>query len=110
MDLRPANFLSRRGRLLGLIDWSNALTANALLELARVEEYGGLTDRFALGYGSTELQAELQRPLGLCCRLYTAAMLAIVFLSEAPDRSLATIKVKRLRDLLEQLRAVSDDG
>ncbi|MCP1926378.1 phosphotransferase family protein [Bradyrhizobium elkanii] len=110
MDLRPANFLSRDGRLLGLIDWSNALTANPLLELARVEEYGGLTDRFASGYGSSDLRTELQRPLGLCCRLYTAAMLAVVFLSEAPDRSLATIKVKRLKDLLEQLRAVSDDG
>ncbi len=110
MDLRPANYLTRQGRLMGLIDWSNALSANPLLELARVEEYGGLTDRFASGYGSSDLRTELQRPLGLCCRLYTAAMLAVVFLSEAPDRNLATIKVKRLKDLLEQLRAVSDDG
>lgn len=110
MDLRPANYLSRQGHLLGLIDWSNALVAHPLLELARLEEYGELTERFAEGYDSPMLLAELQSPLGLCCRLYTAAMLAVVFLSEAPDPDLAAMKVARLRDLLAQLRNVSDDG
>ncbi len=106
MDLRPANYLCADGQLLGLIDWSNALKADPLLELARVEEYGGLSGDFAAGYGLDPLQrAELEGPTGLCCRLYTAAMLAVVFLCEAPDPAPAAVRVERLKALLAKLAA-----
>ena len=34
---------------MGLIDWSNALIAAPMLELARIAEYGGLSPAFAAG-------------------------------------------------------------
>jgi aminoglycoside phosphotransferase (APT) family kinase protein len=104
MDLRDANYLCRGGQLRGLIDWSNALIANPLLELARVAEYGNLSTDFAAGYGITARErAALDQRLGLCCRLYTAAMLAVVFLSEMPDPDVARLKVDRVRELLAGL-------
>jgi aminoglycoside phosphotransferase (APT) family kinase protein len=109
MDLRPANYLCADGHLLGLIDWSNSLKADPLLELARLEEYGGLSDDFAAGYELDRLQrAELEGPTGLCCRLYTAAMLAVVFLSEAPDPGSAAVRVAQLKALLAKLAASTE--
>jgi thiamine kinase-like enzyme len=110
MDLRPANYLCRTGHLLGLIDWSNSLLADPLLELARLDEYSGLSEAFAAGYGLTRGQREsLETPLGLSCRLYTVAMLAVLFLSEAPDANMASNKVERLKALLAKLNTLNDD-
>lgn len=40
MDLRPDNLLTRRGRLLAVIDWGNALFGDPALEHARLAEFG----------------------------------------------------------------------
>ncbi|WP_392714284.1 phosphotransferase family protein [Rhizobium ruizarguesonis] len=101
MDLRRGNYLSRDGHITGLIDWSNALIANPVLELARLVEYGEFSNGFAAGYALTQQEtAALSGEAGLACSLYTAAMLAVVFLSEAPDPELAATKVERVKELL----------
>ncbi|RVE96422.1 aminoglycoside phosphotransferase family protein [Sinorhizobium meliloti] len=103
MDLRRGNYLSRDGQITGLIDWSNAMIANPVLELARLVEYGEFSNGFAAGYEITQREAAtLSGEAGLACSLYTAAMLAVVFLSEAPDPELAAIKVERVKELLTQ--------
>jgi aminoglycoside phosphotransferase (APT) family kinase protein len=104
MDLRSANYLCQSGRLRGLIDWSNALIANPIVEFARLAEYGGLSSDLAEGYGLQCTQmTDLDAPTGLGCRLYTAAMLAVLFLSEAPDPVSAISKISRLKELLAKL-------
>jgi thiamine kinase-like enzyme len=104
MDLRPANYLCRRNRLMGLIDWSNALIAAPILELARIEEYGGLSPAFAAGYQLTpDMTAAFDRETGIACRLYTVVMLCVLFLAQLRHREQAERQISRLEELLRRL-------
>jgi hypothetical protein len=104
MDLRRANYLCRRNRLMGLIDWSNALIAAPMLELARIAEYGGLSPAFAIGYKLTsDMTAALDRETGLACRLYTAVMLCVLFLAQCRLPDQAERQISRLKELLGRL-------
>jgi hypothetical protein len=97
-----AELARRHGRIVGLVDWANALIADPALEIARVAE-SGLRDReFAAGYGINPL-AGRPLPVAQIYRLYTATMLAVVFLSEAPDRDKANRALGRVQALCEAL-------
>ena len=96
LDLRPENILTRDGKIIGLVDWDNTLFGDSALELARMAEYGVLNSDFLDGYGSLDWESRLSRSLNLLLRLDTAAMLAIVFLSEAPDSQRARSAVERV--------------
>jgi hypothetical protein len=102
MDFRSANILTRDSQVVGIIDWGNALVGDPALEVARIAEYGLWDDDFATAYGSDPL---LQRPahVALLYRLYTATMLAVVFLSEAPDPDSAEVSVERVQKLYRSL-------
>jgi hypothetical protein len=103
MDLRPDNLLTRGGSVAALVDWANALIGPPLLELARIAEYGALDDRFLSGY---RIEVHTARgPTWSLYRLDTAVMLAVVFLSEAPDPARAAEQLRRIRDLADDLRA-----
>lgn len=104
MDFRPANLLTRGGHIVAVLDWSNALVGDPALELARIAEYGHLDRDFLAGYGVAEPFAHLPPGLELLYRLDTAAMLAVVFLSEAPDPEQARQQVRRVQTLLDALR------
>jgi thiamine kinase-like enzyme len=107
MDLRSANYLCQRNRLMGLIDWSNALIAAPMLELARIAEYGGLSPAFAPGHQMTSnMTAVLDRETGIACRLYTVVMLCVLFLAQLrlPDR--AERHISRLTEHLGRLGGV----
>lgn len=108
LDLRAANLLVREGSVRAVIDWSNSMTGDPALELARVAEYARLPENgldypdFVHGYASV-------RPLPVrtaaewdMCRLDAAVMLAVVFISEAPDPA-------RGRAMLDRLLAWSRD-
>lgn len=103
MDLRPENVLTRGGRIVALLDWSNALLGDPALELARLSEYGGLDEEFRQGYGEPDPLARPPRATEIVYRLDSAVMLAVVFLSEAPDRELAAKQVPRVRQLAKEL-------
>ena len=103
MDARPANLLTRQGNIFGLIDWSNALIGDAGLELARIAEYGHLDKAFLRGYGQVGGFTHLPKMVELIYRLDTAVMLAVVFLSEAPNPKLADVQVKRVMELCHLL-------
>jgi aminoglycoside phosphotransferase (APT) family kinase protein len=96
LDVRRANGLARGGKLMGLVDWTNALVGPPALEYARLAEYGEVRVPAACFEGVPE-QAEL------VFRLDAAVMLAVVFLSEAPSPVDAERQVTRVRDLLHRL-------
>ncbi|HEX2051109.1 MAG TPA: phosphotransferase [Actinomycetota bacterium] len=104
MDLRPENVLTVRGKILGIVDWSNAMLGDPALELARVSEYGGLDSDFSTGYGPPDPLARAPRAAVLGYRLDAAVMLAVVFLSEAPDPDRASDQVRRVVELTEEFR------
>jgi fructosamine-3-kinase len=107
MDLRPANYLCRRNRLMGLIDWSNALIAAPMLELARIAEYGGLSSAFADGYKLTsDMTAALDQETGIACRLYTVVMLGVLFLAQRRLPDQAERQISRLKELLGRLEGM----
>jgi hypothetical protein len=101
MDVRPANILCRGGRVEAWIDWSNAIAAHPVFEMARIAEYGLDYDEVIAGYGDDPL-ASVAPATATAARIYTAAMLAVVHLSEAPDPARASAAVARLRALMEQ--------
>lgn len=103
MDARPENFMTREGQIIAVIDWSNALIGDPALELARIAEYGYLNAEFLTGYGDLDCFARLPRHVELLYRLDTAVMLAVVFLSEAPEPYRAVRQVRRVIELYTQL-------
>jgi thiamine kinase-like enzyme len=108
MDLRPANYLCQRNRLIGLIDWSNALIAAPMLELARIAEYGALSPAFANGYKLThDMTAALDQETGITCRTYTAVMLCVLFLAQLRLVDKAERQIGRLKELLGLLEGMS---
>jgi aminoglycoside phosphotransferase (APT) family kinase protein len=100
MDFRPANILTRGRRIVAVVDWANALVGDPGLELARVAESGLLDAGFLAGYGKPTPFQQLPRLVELAYRLDTAVMLALVFLSEAPDPARAEAQVGRVRELI----------
>ncbi|MEM7029632.1 MAG: aminoglycoside phosphotransferase family protein [Chloroflexota bacterium] len=108
MDARPANLLAKQGKIWAIVDWSNALLGDPAFELARIAECDNLSMRFLEGYGQAENAHEdffshLTPQVELLYRLDTAIMLAIVFLSEAPDPTLAAKQVSRVHTLDQAL-------
>lgn len=105
MDARPENLFTRQGRIVAIADWANALVGDPALELARMEEWGHLGGDFLAGYGDPQPFAALPPSLDALYRLDAVLVLAIVFLSEAPDPLLAPPLVERAVELAAQVRA-----
>jgi len=104
MDARPANLFTRRGAIVAIVDWGNALVGDPALELARIAESGHLDDNFLAGYGDDPLGA-LPPAIATIYRLDTVVMLALVFLAEVPDPAAAQAMLVRTRTLLTALQA-----
>ena len=106
MDIRPGvNLLTMSGYIVALIDWANALIGHRGLELARIEEYGLLTPGFLKGYRKTQEVVDIDHIAMDVCRLDTAIMLCVVFLSESPCRSMAEKAMARIGHLLWDRRS-----
>jgi aminoglycoside phosphotransferase (APT) family kinase protein len=100
MDARHDNLLTSLGEIRAIIDWSNALIGDPALELARIAEYGNIDAAFSEGYAERRPYAAPPPELDRLYRLDTAVMLAVVFLSEAPDPRRAPQQVGRVQELL----------
>lgn len=107
LDVRSANLLTVGGRIAALIDWTNALVGEPALELARIAEYGSASASFFEAY-ERRRSARASGARELLYRLDAAVMLAVVFLSEAPDPEQAAPRVLRARELAEGLRCALD--
>lgn len=104
MDFREANLRTHKGQILAVVDWSNALIGHPALELARAAETGETGEEFLKGYASMSKLPVVSRLVETIFRLDTATMLALVFLSEAPDPERATILVRRVRMLFKDFQ------
>jgi aminoglycoside phosphotransferase (APT) family kinase protein len=108
MDARPANLFTRRGAIVAIVDWGNALVGDPALELARIAEGGQLDGAFLAGYGDDPLGTLPPAIAGLY-RLDTVVMLALVFLAEAPNLVAARAMLARARVLITTLREATRD-
>jgi aminoglycoside phosphotransferase (APT) family kinase protein len=105
MDLRPENILARAGRPAAILDWSNALTGDPRLDLARSAEYGCLSAATLTAYGNPEaFSMTPSTPREIIYRLDTAIMLAHVFLNGAPDEVKAKHYMQRTQNLCRTLQ------
>src|SRR5262245_17011063 len=95
MDVRRVNLRGRRGHVAAVFDWANAVVADAALELARIAEFGGLTDRFLDGYAGRAAWEATPPAVRTLYRLDTAVMLCVVFLHESPDLGRAPLQLAR---------------
>lgn len=108
MDLRNENILCTRGNVKAVVDWSNCLVAPPELELYRMVEYGLWTDAVQMRYGVSIKSENDGDALSLIYRLYTATMLAVVFLSESPDPVRAKVQVAKVEELYRKLGSILD--
>ena len=112
LDVRSANLRCVSGRVLGLLDWSNALVGDPLLELGRLAEFAVLAgngldlDPIFAGYGAPADVLASDRPEMLVYRLDAAVMLAVVFLFEAPDDALGRSALDRVLEVHARLSSV----
>lgn len=109
LDVRRPNLRCARGAVLALLDWSNALIGDPLLELGRVTEFARLPgngldlDALRLGYRQAGGEWPADHPAMLVYQLDAAVMLVLVFLSESPDPAHGELAVDRLRELHAEL-------
>lgn len=114
LDVRRDNIRGCDGRAVALLDWSNALLGDASLEFGRLIEYARYpeneldVDGIREGYARTNPVPPEDSPATLVCRLDAALMLALVFLSEAPDPLRGTAAADHARELAERLTAFLD--
>jgi aminoglycoside phosphotransferase (APT) family kinase protein len=103
MDFRQANLRTQKGVVLAVVDWSNAVLGHPALELARAAETGETDHQFLKGYASITSLPVVSQRIETIFRLDTATMLALVFLSEAPDPAKVPAAIARVRVLRSQL-------
>jgi aminoglycoside phosphotransferase (APT) family kinase protein len=99
MDARPGNLLTKNNQIVAILDWSNTLVGHPALDLARIAEYGHVNSDFIAGYEANGPRLQVPPVVDLIYRLDTAVVLAVVFLSEAPNEDLALPQVQRVVQL-----------
>ncbi|KAJ4129309.1 hypothetical protein NW768_007846 [Fusarium equiseti] len=103
MDFRDVNLRHNKGRISAVIDWTNALTGPAVIDIYRTLEFSQLGDGFLKGY--TEIadfpQVTVQEECLL--RLDAVLVLALVFKVEAPDAARGESAVARVKELSQRL-------
>ena len=106
LDVRAANLRCVEGSVRALLDWSNAVVGDPALELARMAEFARLPENgidfkgVLHGYGEAP---DLDDPAFAVYRLDAAVMLAVVFLSEAPDETLGAEWAGRALELHQEV-------
>lgn len=103
MDLRHANVRTRAGHVSAVFDWTNALLAPPVVDVYRSLEWGARREPFVAGYaGERPLEAVSAREEAFL-RLDAALVLALVFVSEAPDPQRKEAALRRVQELCEAL-------
>jgi hypothetical protein len=103
MDFRSVNLRVRNGRIIGVIDWSNALVGPAAVDYFRIMEIGGVDNAFVTGYRQIRAPPLVKFEEEIFLRLDAALMLALVFVSEEPDPERRPGAVRRVKELAEAL-------
>ncbi|MEU1289579.1 aminoglycoside phosphotransferase family protein [Kitasatospora sp. NPDC005856] len=112
LDVRSSNIRRHQGRTTALLDWSNALLGTPAVEFGRLAEYARYPENdldltaLRAGYATVAAVPAEDDPCLLACRLDAALMLALVFLSEAPDPTRGPTAAAHARDLADRLTAL----
>ncbi|UNI20234.1 hypothetical protein JDV02_006339 [Purpureocillium takamizusanense] len=110
MDLRDVNLRVRDGKAAAVLDWTNALIGPAAIDYFRILELSQPGDAFVEAYsrgaGATPRVTPRQETF---LRLDAALMLALVFISEAPDPDRRGPSVRRVEELVAQLKDLKED-
>jgi aminoglycoside phosphotransferase (APT) family kinase protein len=102
LDVRASNLRCAGGAVLGMLDWSNALTGDPAMELGRLAEYALLPEN---GLDYEAVLAGYAEPVPVdsaafwIYRLDAAVMLALLFNSEVSDAGLGPRATDRLREV-----------
>lgn len=104
MDLRDANLRVCKGKPVAVIDWTNALIGPAAVDFFRIVELGQPGDAFVEGYLSVKAEPKVTAREEAFLRLDAALMIALVFVSEAPDRTSREASIRRVEELVQMLR------
>ncbi|WP_202235222.1 phosphotransferase family protein [Actinacidiphila reveromycinica] len=111
LDVRSDNIRRRQGRAVALLDWSNALLGSPSLEFGRLVEYARYPENeldvaaVRSGYARTATVPPDSDPSLSVGRLDAALMLALVFLSEAPDPNRGPAAADHARELALRMSA-----
>ena len=104
MDLRQVNVRMMGGKVAAVFDWTNALLGPPALDVYRSLEWGTQAQPFLEAYrGVRPLEAVSEREEALM-RLDAALVLALVFVSEAPDPEKHVETLRRVKELCDKLR------
>ncbi|AGL19055.1 hypothetical protein L083_5545 [Actinoplanes sp. N902-109] len=104
MDLRRENICVEGGRIAALIDLSNCIVGDPLMELGRIRGYGLLTEEFRRGYGADRFDAAASSLLDLY-ELDTALLLTVVSVEEFDDPVLHRDQAARATELAARIAA-----
>ena len=106
LDVRAPNLRCTGGTVRALLDWSNALTGDPAMELARLAEFALLPGN-GLDYDAILDGYRAAVPVDSAAfwiyRLDAAVMLALLFNSEAAHAALGPRSVDRLREVHQRL-------
>ncbi|KAG8423270.1 hypothetical protein J3458_000178 [Metarhizium acridum] len=105
MDLRGVNLRVRRGRIVAVLDWTNCLVGPTAVDLYRIMELEKPGSEFLEAYSDIVPLPQVTAEEGTFLRLDAALMIALVFISEAPDEALRGPAVKRVQELAGMLQS-----
>lgn len=100
MDFRRNNLLHQADNIY-VIDWANALIGSPLLEIARLEIYGEQNAALCTSYLTQNPHIIFTQKIYNIYQLDTAIMMNLVFLSSAPNKQMASLFEKKLRNLIQ---------
>lgn len=104
MDYRDVNFRVKEGKIIAVFDWTNALVGPAMVDICRILEHAERPmDEFLPAYRRIRDIEEISLREETFLRLDAALMLALVFISEAPDPERRVVSVKRVEELCRAL-------
>lgn len=104
LDLRAPNLAIVDGRIAAILDLSNAMVGDPVLELSRLRACGLLSERFWRGYAWQEKDRLSVHELLDAYELDISALLVVVSREEFSDPVLHENMKARTRELLERLK------
>ena len=104
MDLRAENVCVADGKIVAVLDVTNAMVGDPRCEVGRLEAYGSASDDFLGGYGVSP--EEIHRdPVVALYAVDTTAMLALLARDELDDDDMQRAMVRRTAELLRLVLA-----
>lgn len=103
LDVRPANYMTLKGEIIALIDWSNALIGDPCLEIMRILEQEELHPEFLNHYHFNEYIHKVPEIIQILYRYDVIVMMTVLFLSEIDDKKMGDHYFRKLVSIHQKL-------